>query len=144
MKILVRGEVLLVLVGALVLLMVGSVLASDLIYQSRRDWVPVAQVDAVPAQEPLSVLLEKDETVYLVRGEGEIIVLRARIASGCQVVWEANQRRFIDPCYGSQYTRDGTYTLGPDCCDLSRYPSKTINNEIWINPLRPIAGEKHR
>ncbi len=143
MKTVLRGEVLLVLVGALVLLMVGSVLASDLIYQSRRDWVRVAWADDVPEQAPLSASLERD-VVYLVRSEGKIVVLRAKNPTGCQVVWDENEQRFIDPCYGSKYTRAGTYTLGPDCCDLSRYPSKVINNEIWINPLQPIAGKKQR
>lgn len=142
MKKLIRGDVLLVLVGVLGLLMVGSVLASDLVFQSRRDWVYVARVDAVPPEKPLAVMIERDN-VYLVRNEVEIMAFRAKNAYGCQVVWDENSDRFLDPCSGSAYTRDGKNVLGPDCCNLSHYPHKIVNNEILIDPTHLIAGERH-
>lgn len=141
MKKLIRGDVLVGLVGVLGLLMVGAVLASDLVFQARRDWLPIARRDEVQAQQPLSVMLGR-EVVFLMRNDSEISVFRARNAYGCTVVWDENGERFIDPCSGSQYTREGANVLGPDCCDLSRYPSKITNNQILIDPTHLIAGER--
>jgi hypothetical protein len=65
---------------------------------------------------------------------------------GCWVVWEESNRRFMDPCGGSKYTRTGEYIDGPAPRGLDRFGvSVTNDGEVLVNvndyqqgPPRPV------
>jgi hypothetical protein len=60
----------------------------------------------------------------------------------CVIEWHADTQRFVDPCGGSQWTRDGKYVQGPAPRDLDRFPAAVSNGNLEIN-LNLIQGAPH-
>ena len=53
---------------------------------------------------------------------------------GCWVAWEESNRRFVDPCGGSKYTKQGEYIDGPAPRGLDRFGvSVTNDGEVSVN-----------
>ena len=53
---------------------------------------------------------------------------------GCQVVWEAESQRFINPCHGEQYSQKGECIAGACPRGLDRFKViVTEEGEVWVD-----------
>jgi hypothetical protein len=60
----------------------------------------------------------------------------------CVVGWDEALQRFVEPCGGAKWTRDGKYAAGPAPRDLDRFPSQVTNGDLTIR-LDLIMGAAH-
>ncbi len=64
---------------------------------------------------------------------------------GCRPQWQAGQNRFVCPCHGSQFARDGALRHGPAARGLTRLRVFPQKDGRWrLDPARPLAGEATR
>ncbi len=64
---------------------------------------------------------------YMVRDDdGMLALYKVCPHLGCLVPWVRDENRFICPCHGSQYERDGTYISGPAPRGLDRFVIQVI------------------
>ncbi len=76
----------------------------------------------------------EDEPAYIPKGkfymvrddDGLLALYKVCPHLGCLVPWEAGADRFICPCHGSQYERDGTYITGPAPRGLDRFVIQVV------------------
>ena len=52
--------------------------------------------------------------------------------AGCTVTWEKDQKAFVCPCHGSQFTSDGKVLQGPANKPLPTYPTKLEGDTILV------------
>lgn len=50
----------------------------------------------------------------------------------CVVQWDEALQRFLEPCSGAKWTRDGKFAGGPAPRDLDRFPAQVINGDLSI------------
>jgi cytochrome b6-f complex iron-sulfur subunit len=48
---------------------------------------------------------------------------------GCLYSWSSQENKFICPCHGSQFEKDGSYILGPAPRDLDRFVVQLIDSD---------------
>lgn len=65
---------------------------------------------------------------WLVRtAEGVLALYKVCTHLGCLYNWQDSQTRFICPCHGSQFQRDGTYIQGPAPRSLDRFVVQVLD-----------------
>ncbi len=50
----------------------------------------------------------------------------------CVVQWDEPLKRFVEPCGGAKWTREGKYAEGPAPRDLDRFPAQVMNGDLTI------------
>lgn len=60
--------------------------------------------------------------------EGTIALYKVCTHLGCLYGWSDQANRFVCPCHGSQFQKDGTYIAGPAPRSLDRFPIQVIKN----------------
>jgi len=91
--------------------------------------------DYLPGQAPRLFSSESD-FFYLLNLEGELIAVVARAKQrlgSCLVHWSTVEDAFIDPCLGTQLSRDGTYLGKGPPYDLRRLPIHVQDNQVWVD-----------
>jgi len=64
---------------------------------------------------------------------------------GCRPQWQAGQNRFVCPCHGSQFARDGALRHGPATRGLTRLRVFRLKDGRWrLDPAKPLSGEATR
>ena len=79
-------------------------------------------------------LFWKDETpFYVLQTENGLIALQAysKRRQSCLIRWDAERRRFVDPCWGTRMLPDGTYESGPPW-EMKPLPVQVKNGEVWV------------
>ena len=74
--------------------------------------------------------------------ETPLVFLARSPHGGCILRWRPEDQQLADPCYGSIFTLQGEYILGPSPRHLDRLPSEVRDGMIWVrNEI--IYGEPH-
>jgi cytochrome b6-f complex iron-sulfur subunit len=130
-----------------------GILAADIAYVSLRYAVPrsrpgefggVIDVGAVsdlpyPGSAPLSF---PDGRFWLVHTESGLLALHKVCTHlDCMLNWNEPQRRFVCPCHGSQFARDGAYELGPAPRSLDRFVVQVVSRDGQVlAESDPVTG----
>ena len=76
--------------------------------------------------------------VYVVAEGGRFLCLSTACTHlGCSVSWDAERRRFLCPCHGGAYARDGTVISGPPPRGLVKIPVRVENGQLKIRVEEP-------
>jgi Rieske Fe-S protein len=90
-----------------------------------RTWRRAAATSDLPSDQPLTVVLtardedgwyetKKQSVIFLDRAGSGYRALSATCAHlGCRVKWDAAQTKFLCPCHGGVYDRQGNVLAGP-------------------------------
>lgn len=82
--------------------------------------------------------------IFLVRDDaGQFIAIYARDTfRGCRVQWLQSAQRFEDPCFGSKYTKAGSWIEGPSPRGLDRCGvSVTTDGNVWVDVTQYQPGQ---
>jgi len=66
-------------------------------------------------------------------GSGVLALYKVCTHLGCLYDWAESEGKFICPCHGSQFAKDGTYLAGPAPRNLDRFPITAV--DMTGNPL---------
>lgn len=71
---------------------------------------------------------------YVLGLGGELIALSARSEriTRCIIRWQAPMDRFVDPCLGTRFSRDGAYQRGGPPQEMHRLPLQVKNDQVWV------------
>ena len=61
----------------------------------------------------------------------------------CIAWWMAEDKKYMDPCLGSQFYLDGTYILGPPPRNMDQYAYQIDNGDLLVNFDKKILGQPH-
>lgn len=93
-----------------------------------------AASDFLAGQEPR--LFGADNVYfYVMNFNGELIAVAARSEhrGSCQVRWNVERSKFIDPCPGTHFFPQGAYAgVGPPR-ELRRFPVEVRDGRVWVN-----------
>ena len=118
-------------------------------------WWAVAPAASLAGAEPVArkVSITRDAGWASATEGRTVFVLpaqegRARVVSavcpheGCEVSWEAGERRFVCPCHDSRFGADGAVLTGPATRGLDEFPARVENGvlEIQYRPHAPGGG----
>ena len=79
-------------------------------------------VQEIPEDNYIKVELPQNQTIFIGFFNGEIIALSGECThAGCLLNWDYKEGRFICPCHGGQFSRDGYPLKGPPLIALSRF-----------------------
>jgi len=111
----------------------------------KADWFSLGRVDAFAAPTPTQAevtvrkedgwrVTEARQTVWVTHNSsGSLLVLSAVCPHlGCIVPWEAAQERFVCPCHGGQFAKDGERLSGPPPRGLDRLPIKVDDGILSV------------
>ena len=62
---------------------------------------------------------------------------------GCLVPFIASEKRFICPCHGSTYERNGQYVRGPAPRSLDQFRVTVVNDNVIVNTGQRVLGQVH-
>jgi Rieske Fe-S protein len=97
-----------------------------------RTWRRAAAADDLPSNQPLTLVLtardadgwyetKKQSVIFLDRDGSGYRALSATCAHlGCRVKWDETQAKFLCPCHGGIYDRQGNVLAGPPPRGLER------------------------
>lgn len=111
-------------------------------------WSKVGLVDQLPA--PGSPPVKKEitfrrldgwretvttESVYLERtAEGKVRILSSICPHlGCTVQWNASRDKFLCPCHGSVFARDGKHVAGPSRRGMDPLPTEQKEGDLLVH-----------
>src|SRR5579863_5451644 len=110
----------------------AGVVAAPKRLTSPRTWRRAAAPDDLPGNRPLTVVItardedgwyetKKQSVVFLDRDASGYRALSATCAHlGCRVKWDETQAKFLCPCHGGVYDRQGNVLAGPPPRGLER------------------------
>ena len=103
----------------------------------------VFELGAVDDYPPGSVTAITAGRFYVVRLEdgGFLALYRKCSHLGCAVPWEPAQGRFICPCHGSEFERDGEVLNAPAPRPLDRFPITIENGMLKVDTGSPIKRD---
>lgn len=85
-------------------------------------------------------------SIYVVNTDSGLLVLSYMtpsydVLTRCYYGWEQSTARFVDPCTGAKFTRDGKYIEGPAYRDLDRYSVRVEGDQVLVDFSRLIEGQ---
>ena len=123
--------------------LLGLVLAGGRWWQAAEAgaWHGVGPIDSSWMRTPYAVEVN-GRSIYLTFVGGRLTAFnwKDNHPKGCIVVWGVAERRYIDPCLGTNYDLDGAYIRGPSPRSLHRFPVRVTNNEVAVNTSSVIRG----
>lgn len=75
--------------------------------------INVGNVDALPGEGADPEPFNKAKFWWVTTGAGALALYKVCTHLGCIFKWSPEEFKFICPCHGSQFQRDGTYIQGP-------------------------------
>jgi menaquinol-cytochrome c reductase iron-sulfur subunit len=116
-------------------------------------WVSVGVLDDFEVGVPKRVIVQRPVTDGWVAEDapvGAFILRRAARAVlaydihcthlGCPVRYVEGARRFLCPCHGGQFNRNGDVVSGPPPRSLARFETKVEGDEIFLGALQEADG----
>ncbi len=147
-----RRKMMGLVVGVINLGLIGSVVGpmagfagAPLANRRKQKWIELMEEDLIQPGEVKEVTysirvvdgyqeVERKYTVFLRRGEGELICLDPACTHlGCRINFQSEQHRFVCPCHGGVFDESGAVTSGPPPKALERHPVKIESGKIWIS-----------
>ena len=116
-----------------------AVVAAPTRLTNPRTWRRAAAPSDLPSDQPLTVVLtardedgwyetKKQSVVFLDRDGSGYRALSATCAHlGCRVKWDTTETKFLCPCHGGVYDRQGNVIAGPPPRGLERF-------NVRVNP----------
>jgi len=103
----------------------------------------VIRTGAVSSMEPGSVKAIPEAMLYLCRlDDGSFLALSKTCTHmGCALVWKRDQQRFVCPCHGSTFSRQGLVQTAPATRPMDYYPVSIDKNEIFIDVSKPLKRQ---
>ncbi len=94
-------------------------------------WTAVA-LDPLPAVGEGVALEISGRAVVLARPDADcvVVVSRACTHQGCDVAFV--EGRFVCPCHGAAFRRDGSVLSGPTSVPLTSYPADMVDGAVWV------------
>jgi cytochrome b6-f complex iron-sulfur subunit len=71
--------------------------------------------------------------------QGVLAIYKVCTHLGCLYDWAPSETRFICPCHGSQYQKDGTYIQGPAPRSLDRFVLKAVDSAGTVVASKDLA-----
>jgi len=90
--------------------------------------VGIGSVDDLPTgtqDEPLA--FRKAKFWWVTTDAGSLAIYKVCTHLGCIYDWKPDQTKFICPCHGSQFQRDGTFIQGPAPRNLDRFVIRAVD-----------------
>lgn len=119
-------------------------LGSPLKHKAKREWVSVTELNSLPEGAAKEVtyslkvqdgyhVVDRNYSVYLRRsGEDVICFDPACTHLGCRVEYQASKDRFLCPCHGGVFDKDGQVVSGPPPKPLERHQLKVESGQVWL------------
>jgi len=113
---------------------------------TRRGWLFVADVESFRPGTTLPFVAPTGERIVVARrDDGGFMALSSTCPHlGCQVTWQAAERRFFCPCHNGTFAPDGRATGGPPFeagQSLPSYPLRVASGLLYIEvALAAAAG----
>jgi Rieske Fe-S protein len=79
---------------------------------------------------------------YFETTESVAVYLRRSPHGGCLILWDSEENRFDDPCFGSKFDRNGRYISGPSPRNLDQLTASIRDGIVWVR-ADVIYGEFH-
>jgi hypothetical protein len=70
------------------------------------------------------------------------VFLRRSPHGGCLLLWDHDNDRIHDPCFGSKFDLDGQFISGPSRRSLDQLPATVRDGIIWVTP-EVVYGDLH-
>ncbi len=83
--------------------------------------LPLGPVDALPAVGEQPFAFSRAKFWWIVDDIGARAIYKVCTHLGCIYDWKPNENRFICPCHGSTFERDGSFVKGPAPRNLDRF-----------------------
>jgi cytochrome b6-f complex iron-sulfur subunit len=98
--------------------------------------VPVGNVDALPVigADPLG--FAKAKFWWVLNDEGARAIYKVCTHLGCIYKWKTDQNKFICPCHGSQFTREGLFIQGPAPRHLDSFVIRAVDPSTGLELSR--------
>lgn len=83
--------------------------------------------------------------VLIVISEGSqaaTVFLRRSPHGGCLLLWDPENNRIHDPCFGSKFDLTGQFISGPSRRNLDQLPANVRDGIIWVTP-EVVYGDLH-
>jgi len=83
--------------------------------------------------------------VLIVISEGSqaaTVFLRRSPHGGCLLLWDPENNRIHDPCFGSKFDLTGQFISGPSRRNLDQLPADVRDGIIWVTP-EVVYGDLH-
>jgi hypothetical protein len=95
--------------------------------------------DYPPSSDPY--VISAKVPFFLASTDTELIALSSRSPrkAGCRIHWSREEKRFIEPCFGTKFRLDGTYLSGPPM-NMDRYPLKLDGEKLLVETTRLISN----
>ena len=91
-------------------------------------------------QFPLAATL--GSRMFVTTYNSQIYVLRGRDpGDGCLVKWDVPTERFVSPCKGGAYARDGAWLSGPAQQGLDRFVYTITEDSLVIDTQQVVPGQ---
>ena len=121
----------------------GSILKSRKTGAARNKRSRLIDAGRVESFKPGEVKAIPEAMLYLARLEdGSFIALSKTCTHlGCTLPWNEEQQKFICPCHGSTFARNGTVLTAPATRPLDYYPLRIEDGLIRIDAGSPIKRE---
>jgi len=111
-------------------------------------WVSVGKLDSYEVGVPQLVVVpkqivdgwvsrEEDVAAYIYRRrEDKVVGYDIHCTHlGCPLSYVEGARRFLCPCHGGQFNREGNVVSGPPPRPMVQYTTKIENGEVFLGPL---------
>lgn len=90
--------------------------------------VPIGSVDTLPMDtEGSPAPYNRSKFWWVNTAEGTLAIYKVCTHLGCIYDWKPAENKYICPCHGSQFQRDGTFIQGPAPRNLDRFVIRAID-----------------
>lgn len=103
--------------------------------------VDIGSLDAMPGAEADPEPFNEAKFWWVVTESGALALYKVCTHLGCIFDWKPDQGKFICPCHGSQFERDGDYIFGPAPRGLDRFVIRAVDNNGDEVARTGAAGE---
>lgn len=83
--------------------------------------VPIGNVNDLPGVGASPQAYSRAKFWWVDSGNGALALYKVCTHLGCIYDWKTDQNKFICPCHGSQFSREGQYLAGPAPRNLDRF-----------------------
>jgi cytochrome b6-f complex iron-sulfur subunit len=102
--------------------------------------IDVGSVDALPGEGADPEPFNKAKFWWVVTPQGALALYKVCTHLGCIFKWSPEEYKFICPCHGSQFEREGEFIQGPAPRGLDRFVITAYDNEGAVLAQTPETG----
>lgn len=90
--------------------------------------VPLGNVDALPPEGAPPTPYNRAKFWWVNSENGTLAIYKVCTHLGCIYDWKPAEVKFICPCHGSQFSREGNYLAGPAPRNLDRFVIRALDS----------------